>query len=156
MGLTSPSYELMCPSCGRGQILVTHLDSISRHKRYLYSCLRCGRKSFVKTTFKKERILKTKHWRKKGEEMSLKELEKAIKNQPDPVTGALGYVFDGDQIEEWIKRIEVEFDAFKKQLEERLIELQSRYDTLMIPSKEGPILRKQIDFIKRCLRIQNE
>jgi len=48
-------------------------------------------------------------------EMSLKELEEAIKNQPSPVSGALGYVFDGDDVDAYCKRIEVEFDAFKKQ-----------------------------------------
>jgi len=48
----------------------------------------------------------------------MKQLEKAIKNQPDPVTGALGYVFDGDQIEECFKRIEIELGKFKKQLQD--------------------------------------
>ena len=45
----------------------------------------------------------------------MKRLEEAIKNQPNPVPAVFGYVFDGDQIEEYIKRIEVEFETFKKE-----------------------------------------
>lgn len=65
-----------------------------------------------------------------------------LKNRPSPVPAVLGYVYDGDQIDEW-------FEGFEKELREELEKEQEFYNRTKTAAKG--ISRMKLEWIKEIL-----